>query len=224
MGPRKTTTRERLITTAAELFWRQGYAQTGVNEIIQQAQATSGSFYHFFPAKEDLLLAVVDHMSEKIQAEVFETPSSSTADPIDRLFSILSAYRRYLAANDFVFASPLASLAAEVSENHPQVRARLAEVVDGWASQIEGLLTDAAPRLPMDTDRSVLAQFIVSAMEGAVLQARVSRSAVPFDATVTQLRTHFDHLREHVGLPEPSRLPARPTPRQEIPAGDWKSW
>jgi AcrR family transcriptional regulator len=224
MGPRKTTTRERLITTAAELFWRQGYAQTGVNEIIQQARATSGSFYHFFPAKEDLLLAVVDHMSDKIQAEVFDTTDATTANPIDRLFSILAAYRRYLVANDFVFGSPLASLAAEVSENHPQVRARLSDIVNGWNSQIEDLLTDPASRLPVDTDRSVLAQFIVSAMEGAVLQARVSRSSLPFDASVTQLRIHFDLLEEHVGLPEPTRLPARPTPRQKIPAGDWKSW
>ncbi|MCG6950498.1 MAG: TetR/AcrR family transcriptional regulator, partial [Acidobacteria bacterium] len=46
MAPRKTTTRERLISAAAELFRRQGYAQTGVNQIIQGANATSGSFYH----------------------------------------------------------------------------------------------------------------------------------------------------------------------------------
>jgi AcrR family transcriptional regulator len=224
MGPRKTTTRERLITTAAELFWRQGYAQTGVNEIILQAQATSGSFYHFFPAKEDLLLAVVDHMRERLQAEVFENADEAATNPIDRIFSILSAYRRHLAANDFVFGSPLASLAAEVSENHPQVRVRLSEVVEEWTSQIEDLLTDAGPRLPVNTDRRVLARFIVSAMEGGVLQSRVSRSAVPFDASITQLRTHFDLLQNKVELPKVPRLPARPTPRRETPVGDWKAW
>jgi TetR/AcrR family transcriptional repressor of nem operon len=222
MGPRKTTTRERLITTAAELFWRQGYAQTGVNEIIQQAGATSGSFYHFFPAKEDLLLAVVDHMSERLQTEVFE--GSDDDDPIDRLFSILSAYRRHLASNDFVFGSPLANLAAEVSENHPQARTRLTEVVEGWVSQIEDLLAEAAHRLPADTDRGTLARFVVSAMEGAVLQARVSRSAVPFDASVAQLRTHFDLLQDHIELPKAPRPPVRPTPRRETSVGDWKAW
>ena len=224
MGPRKTTTRERLITTAAELFWRQVYAQTGVNEIIQQARATSGSFYHFFPAKEDLLMAVIDHMSEKLQVEVFEGSDNTVADPIERLFSVLSAYRRYLAANDFVFGSPLASLAAEVSENHPAVREKLSEFVEGWTSQIEGLLTDAGPRLPVNTDRRVLARFIVSAMEGAVLQARVSRGAMPFDASVTQLRIHFDLLKDRVALAEPTLVPARPAPRREPPVGDWKAW
>ena len=224
MGPRKTTTRERLITTATELFWRQGYAQTGVNEIIQQARATSGSFYHFFPAKEDLLLAVVDHMSEKHQKVVFGGLGDSAADPIERLFSVFSAYRRHLAANDFVFGSPLASLSAEVSENHPAVREKLSEVVEGWTSQIEGLLTDAGPRLPVNTDRRVLARFIVNAMEGGVLQARVSRSAAPFDASVTQLRTHFDLLQNDVESPKAPSLPVRSTPRSEPPVGDWKAW
>jgi AcrR family transcriptional regulator len=222
MGPRKTTTRERLITTAAELFWRQGYAQTGVNEIIHQARATSGSFYHFFPAKEDLLLAVIDLMSEKLRTEVFE--ASDDGEPIDRLFSILAAYRRYLAHSGFVFGSPLASLAAEVSENHPAARERLSEVVEEWASQIEDLLTEAALRLPAGTNRGTLARFIVSAMEGAVLQSRVNRSAVPFDASVTQLRTFFDLLQGPSEPPKAPRPAARPKPRRETPVGDWKSW
>jgi AcrR family transcriptional regulator len=224
MGPRKTTTRERLIATAAELFWRQGYAQTGVNEIIQQAQATSGSFYHFFPAKEDLLLAVIDHMSETLQSEVFDIDDEAASDPIDRLFSILSAYRRYLAGNEFVFGSPLASLAAEVSENHPQVRARLSEIVERWTAHIKDLLTDAALGHPVDADRDALARFIVSTIEGAILQARVSRSAVPFDASVSQLRTYLDLLERGDALPEPAHLPARPAPRTAAPSSDWKAW
>lgn len=222
MGPRKTTTRERLITTSAELFWKQGYAQTGVNEIIRRARATSGSFYHFFPAKEDLLLAVIDHMSEKLRTEVFE--ASDDEEPIDRLFSILSAYRRYLAHNDFVFGSPLANLAAEVSENHPAARERLSEAVEEWTTRIEDLLTEAALRLPVGTNYSSLARFIVSAMEGAVLQARVNRSAMPFDASVAQLRTFFDLLQGTSEPPKASRPAARPTPRRETPVGDWKSW
>ena len=57
---RQTQTRERLVRTAAELFWNQGYAQTGVNQIIQEANATSGSFYHFFKSKQELAMAVID--------------------------------------------------------------------------------------------------------------------------------------------------------------------
>ena len=93
MVPRKTTTRARLIATAAELFRRQGYAQTGVNQIIQEASATSGSFYHFFPAKEDLLLAVVDHLAEVFTVEIFDSAAMNSDDPILEIFSVLGLYR-----------------------------------------------------------------------------------------------------------------------------------
>ena len=93
---RRTNTRERLLATAAELFRRQGYAQTGVNEIMQQAKTTSGSFYHFFPTKEDLVLAVVDHIGESLDTEVFATDPESTADPLDRVFTVLQSYREHL--------------------------------------------------------------------------------------------------------------------------------
>ena len=136
----KPTTRARLITTAAELFRRQGYAQTGVNQIIQEADATSGSFYHFFPAKEDLLLAVVDHIAEVFDTEIFSSAADRSNDPIEEIFTILDLYRQQLNNGGFTFGSPMVSLSAEVSENHPQARVRLAEVFASWSDRIEELL------------------------------------------------------------------------------------
>jgi TetR/AcrR family transcriptional repressor of nem operon len=225
MGPRKTTTRERLITTAAELFWRQGYAQTGVNQIIQEARATSGSFYHFFPAKEDLLVAVVDHIVAVFETEVF---GDDDGDPMDRIFAILDRYRRNILGDRSPFGSPLGGLSAEVSENHPQVRTRLAEVFAAWTDRIDQLLVEAGDRLPARLDRSALAQCIVCAMEGAALGARLTRSLAPFDTVVAQLGIHVE-LLENRPLParvlQPPAVPARPVPPRAQPrAADWKSW
>src|SRR5271170_2030600 len=54
------STRERLIFAAIELFWEKGYANTSMSDLLTRANANSGSFYHFFPSKEDLLIAVLD--------------------------------------------------------------------------------------------------------------------------------------------------------------------
>jgi TetR/AcrR family transcriptional repressor of lmrAB and yxaGH operons len=219
--PRKTTTRERLITTAAELFRRQGYAQTGVNQIIQEAKATSGSFYHFFPAKEDLLLAVVDHI-----AEIFDTGIFSPAvdrDPIEEIFTILDLYRRQLNDGGFTFGSPMASLSAEVSENHPQVRVRLAEVFASWSGRIEELLRSAGSRLPPNLDRHALAQLVVCTIEGAVLGTRLNRSLAPFDAAIAQLRTYFDLLENRMGTAAVATA-GRPAPATSPQTADWRSW
>ncbi|MBD3873556.1 MAG: TetR/AcrR family transcriptional regulator [Acidobacteria bacterium] len=222
--PRKTTTRERLIGTAAELFWKQGYAQTGVNEIIQQAQATSGSFYHFFPTKEDLLLAVVDHVAEIFETEVFGPASEAGGSGVERLFAVLERYRQRLLDSGFVFGSPMGSLAAEVSENHPLVNTRLVEIQTAWTERIEGLLMDAGNQLPRDLDRGSVARFVVSAMEGAALQSRVSRNLALFDASVAQLRNFFSLLEPPERHVEPIPAQVRERPRMQAQATDWRSW
>jgi len=224
LGPRKTTTRARLITTAAELFRRQGYAQTGVNQIIQEANATSGSFYHFFPAKEDLLLAVVDHIAEVFEAEIFGPAAARSDDPISEIFTILDLYRRQLDDEGPTFGSPLVSFSAEISENHPQVRARLAEVFSSWTARIEHLVQTTDKRLPPTLDRAAVAQLVVCAMEGAALGARLNHSLAPFDATVSQLKTFFGLLEDRE---EPARMmtaPGRTVSATAPRAVDWRSW
>ena len=224
MGPRKNTTRERLITTAAELFWRQGYAQTGVNEIIQQAKATSGYFYHFFPTKEDLLLAVVNHVAEVFETEVFSSASNETADVVERLFAILENYRRLLLERGFTFASPMGSLAAEVSENYPPVRARLAEIQTAWTERIEQLLMNSGEPLLDGVDHAAVAGFVMSVVEGAVLQARVARSLDPFDASIGELRNYLGLLEPPAHQAEPIPAPPRRLSQPRAQSAGWRAW
>jgi TetR/AcrR family transcriptional repressor of lmrAB and yxaGH operons len=222
--PRKTTTRKRLITTAAELFRRQGYAQTGVNQIIQEAKATSGSFYHFFSAKEDLLLAVVEHIAEVFEADVFNPAAERSLDPVDEIFAVLDLYRQQIVDGGFAVVSPMAGLSTEVSENHPQVRARLAELFDSWTTRFETLLQRAADRFSDTADPANLAHLIVGAMEGAVLGTRLSQSLVPFDAAVSELKTYLALLEVRAGVPAAMTGPSRASTRPQPQAADWRSW
>ncbi len=220
---RRTNTRERLLATAAELFRRQGYAQTGVNEIMQQAKTTSGSFYHFFPTKEDLVLAVVDHIGESLDTEVFASDPETT-DPLERVFTVLESYREHLVQNDFALGSPLGTLAAELSESHPQVRKRLAALFAGWTQHMQELLEAAGDRLPADLDRRGFAEFILGTVEGAVLQARVRHSLAPFDASITALRSHFAMLTRGNRSATPRESQPRPTPQLRTTTVDWRAW
>ena len=56
-----TSTRERILLAASELFRRQGFAATGLKSILAASDAPYGSLYHFFPGgKEELGVAVLD--------------------------------------------------------------------------------------------------------------------------------------------------------------------
>lgn len=187
-------TREKIVMAAMELFWEKGYASTSIADILKKAGANSGSLYHFFPAKQDLLVAVLDTYFHGIRPMLLNPAWEGVGDPVERIFVLLARYRQYLVDTDCVYGCPIGNLALEIHEPDPVVRERLAANFSAWTGAIEECLDAAGERLPSDLDRKALAQFVLTTMEGGVMQARTHRSLEAFDACVKQLKNYFHHL------------------------------
>ena len=187
-------TRTRLVVTAMQLFAEKGFASTSVADVLQKAQVNSGSLYHFFPGKQDLLLAVLDLYQGGIRQMLLEPAWQGVDDPIDKVFALLAQYRRSLADTDCFYGCPIGSLALELHEPDLPVRERLAANFQAWVDAISECLQQAGNRLPEDLDRRELAHFVLTTMEGGVMQARTFRKVKYFDQAVRQLRRYFDCL------------------------------
>lgn len=187
-------TRDRLVHAAMQLFQEKGYGSTSIADILKKAGANSGSLYHFFPAKQDLLTAVLDTYLQGIRPMLLDPAWEGVEDPLERIFVLLARYRQMLVETDCFYGCPIGNLALELHEPDPAIRKRLAANFSAWTGAIEECLAAAAERLPADVDRKALAQFVLATMEGGVMQARTHRSLEAFDASVGQLRNYFDHL------------------------------
>ena len=181
---------------AMELFQEKGYHATSISDILRRAGANSGSLYHFFPAKQDLLNAVLDTYRAGIRPMLLDPAWEGVGDPLERVFALLARYRRMLVETDCFYGCPIGSLALELHEPDPAVRERLASNFSAWSKAIEGCLEEAGDRLPPDVDREALSQFVLTTMEGGVMQARTHRSLAAYDASVDQLRNYFRCLTE----------------------------
>ena len=190
------STAERLVMAAMRLFAEKGYGSTSVADILREADANSGSLYHAFPTKQDLLLEVLRRYRDGIGPMLLAPAWSGEEDPIERVFALLAAYRGMLAATDCLYGCPIGSLALELHEPDPSVRELLAANFDGWVTAVEGCLAEAAGDLPKGTDTTRLARFVLTTMEGGVMQSRTHRSLAAFDAGVDSLRDYFNRLRE----------------------------
>src|SRR6476620_9234818 len=92
--PRPDRSRAALVDTAAVLFRRQGYAATGVNQILETADVKAGSLYHHFPnGKQELAAAVVASAGRDIEHLLrrFLASDSSVADIVDGWIDLLIA-------------------------------------------------------------------------------------------------------------------------------------
>jgi len=190
----RTETRERIVEAARQLFFQQGYTATGIAQILKASDANSGSLYHFFPTKEDLLAAVLEGYKAMLESHVLKPAFDRVSDPVERLFAVLDGYRRLLAATEFDLGCPIGNLALEVSNSHPQVRRLIVENFDAWCAAIRALIMDASGKLPADIEPEHLARHVLATMEGAVMLARAYRDFEPFDQAVNQLRDYFDRL------------------------------
>ena len=177
------------------LFARKGYASTSVADILHDSGVNAGSLYHFFPGKQDVLLAVLDAYLGGLHPMLLQPAWQGVADPVDRVFALLQHYRQHLVRTECTYGCPIGSIALELHEPDPPVRALLAANFDGWISAIEGCFIDAGDRLPSDVDRRALAIFALTTMEGGVMLSRTDRTTVAFDHSVRMLRDYIDRLQ-----------------------------
>jgi AcrR family transcriptional regulator len=210
-APATPPTRDRLVFTAMQLFWEKGYGSTSVADVLKAAGANSGSLYYFFPGKQDLLIAVLEAYRAGIGPMLLVPAWEGVTDPVAKVFALLMRYRLGIVQTECVYGCPIGSLALEIHEPDPPVREALAANFNAWVGAIEQCLNDAGARLPKRLNRRELAEFVLTTMEGGVMQSRTHRDVAYFDRAVSQLREYFGFLeREAAGAPAiPTKRPAK---------------
>jgi TetR/AcrR family transcriptional repressor of nem operon len=190
----QSDTRDKLVEAARNLFWEQGYSATGIAQILKAAGVNSGSLYHFFPTKEDLLLAVLEWYAANLETMVTGPVMNRVTDPIERVFGVLDHYRMLLMATECTRGCPIGNLALELSDHYPAVRELVALNFRQWRDTVKHFLDEAAGRLPEGTDTTALATFVLTTMEGAVMLSRADRALDTYCVAVDQLRDYFDRM------------------------------
>jgi AcrR family transcriptional regulator len=179
-----------------ELFWLKGYNSTSIADLLSRTQLNSGSLYHVFPSKQDVLIGVLEAYRDGIGEMLLEPAWGAVEDPIEKIFALLGGYRMAIAESECTYGCPIGSLALELHEPDPQVRELLAVNFENWTRAVERCIENAGPRIPANVDKRALAEFVLTSMEGGVMQARTYRDVSYFDRTVKQLRDHFALLEQ----------------------------
>ena len=169
-------TKQRIVERSAELFMRQGYASTGVKQIVAEAGAPFGSLYHFFPAGKEQLGAETIRWSGARYAQLIDVFFVAGADPVAATRAFFAAAGETLRETGYADACPIATVALEVSSTSEPMREACAEVFESWISLTQARLLESGltPRAAR-----ALAISILASLEGAFVLARALRSTEP---------------------------------------------
>ncbi|WP_078119862.1 TetR/AcrR family transcriptional regulator [Thiosocius teredinicola] len=172
-----TDTRTRILSTARELFHGRSYADVGIKEICDLAKVQKGSFYHFFPSKQDLAMAVIEDMADEWAHGFIAEAFDKALPPLERLdYLVDAAYYWQKAAKDLEGRMPgclFGNLALEVSTRDDVLRAKVHAVFEKASSQFHETLVEAVERgdiAPLDA--AATSQAMLAYLEGVILLAK----------------------------------------------------
>lgn len=183
--PRPDRSRAALVDTAGLLFRRQGYAATGVNQILETADVKTGSLYHHFPdGKQQLAAAVVESAGIDIETRLrrFLDSGLPVADIVDGWIDLMSSG---LAA-DRRDGCPIEPIATESVNASPLVRDASARAFRAWRQAIADRLRND-DWAAAESEETALA--VIALLEGALILSRIAGDGAALAAAKAGART-----------------------------------
>ncbi|MDH3830216.1 MAG: TetR/AcrR family transcriptional regulator [Gammaproteobacteria bacterium] len=174
-------TRQRIINAAQELIYASSYNEVGVQEICDHARVKKGSFYHFFPSKRDLALAVLEQSHTFMRDEIINKSFHDDIPPlarIERFFTLLYEFHKDSRENTgSVFGCPFGNLGGEMSTQDEDIRNKVDSIFTASEKPFEKALAEAVERGDLQAiDTAATAKAIFAYTEGIMLYAKTSNN------------------------------------------------
>ncbi len=186
-------TRQFIIERTAPVFNEKGYAGTSLSDLTMATGLTKGSIYGNFENKDEVALAAFDHNFSRI-SHYLKDRIAATENAIERLLVYPAVYGDFLKIPFLKAGCPILNTSTEADDTHPELRERAKNALAFWKSTIVKEVTRGIKRgeIKADTDPNEFAIILMSVIEGAIMQAKVTgkntdlRIAMNFLATLIQ--------------------------------------
>jgi len=178
---RTTDARIKAIETAERLFRTQGYAATGLAQIIEESGAPKGSFYFHFPdGKHQLAMEVIASFHKRSITQ-FGALAEVCQDNPEKFISVLANnLSTEMSKSDWCLGCAAQVLAQELAPTNKEASDALEALFTAWVNISAKVL-----RPPRAKEKALA---LIAALEGARTLARVTRSDAPFKAVVRQFK------------------------------------
>lgn len=171
-------TRTKMVQTASALIERQGYAATGLKQVLDESGTPRGSLYFHFPGgKEALAAAVIEARTVDfgglLQTVMEQAPNARAAAEVS-----IDLLAQQFEASGCQSGCPVSAIAFEMSSTSEPLRMACRDAFQTWVNLIATLLVDEGMTNEAAQPR---ARSVLSAIEGALILCRAYGNRGPLD-------------------------------------------
>ena len=174
-----------MLETTAKLLHEQGYARTGLNQILTEAKAPKGSMYFHFPGGKEELVASALRTSSESLTQLLEQMLEMAPTAEMAVDGIVAYFRDQLERSAFAKGCPIATVALEQAATSDALH----EVCSAAYRRWQDLIAARLEREGATHERAgELAELFLATIEGALLLSRAHRSTEPLLRAGAELR------------------------------------
>ncbi|WP_431500659.1 TetR family transcriptional regulator C-terminal domain-containing protein [Nocardioides sp.] len=172
-----------MVASAALLLREHGVAGTSVAKVLTHSNGPRGSVGFHFPGGRQELIADALAWAGGAVTKILRASVGDDADPAAVFAGVCNHYREQLIATDFAAGCPIGAAMQEVHHDDA-LGPVVSGIVGDWHAALVDLLSDAGHS---EHEASALGTLAISSLEGAIMTARVTRSAAPLDVVVDRI-------------------------------------
>jgi TetR/AcrR family transcriptional repressor of nem operon len=178
-----TETRNKLLLIGAKYVHQKGFNNTGLQEILKEANVPKGSFYFYFKNKEQFGLEIIDVFLSFFEKEIGNSLSDKSLTGLERIKSFINTTANMLDKNNFTGGCPIGNLSLEMGDLNENFRLKLSEAFSMMEEKIFDCLKDAqsAEEISQSIDIKSSASFIINSWEGAIVRVKAEKSNRPME-------------------------------------------
>ncbi len=186
-------TQQMIVARAAQLFNRQGYFGSSIEDLMNETGLKKGGIYNHFRSKDELALAAFDYAVEVIW-QCVEEEMKDRPNQVDRLQGMLAAYQRLIEDPPIKGGCPVLNTAIESDDTHPALRARARGALTRWRTWIQRRVTRGieAGEVRPEVDSDLLATLLISMIEGAIMMSKAYDDPVHIRRAVQYLSDYLE--------------------------------
>lgn len=175
---RNQDSRERILSIGERLILGRGFSAMGLTELLGAAEVPKGSFYHYFPSKEQFGVALLERYFDNYRDRIRPLFANGAIPATDRLLTYFDLWRELHAHSRCHETCLAVKLTGEVTDLSEPMRGALESGMDSIIQMIANVIREgqADGTVPAVQDPGELAESLYTMWLGASLRSKAKRN------------------------------------------------